>query len=188
MKHWLYLLLAFSLSCMVGCKEDPETELITIQDNNAPPDQVVSAVTKENYINKSYISLLGRKPSSAEMQGGLFRLDQDNASKESRKAFLDDLLQEDEFLRRMHEVARAELLRNVDTAEISLQIYIYTTLLDSPRYQAFRELILVEIDKLQQLQDIPNDLLAGNIDREEMHRRCVYNPIYDEINMGSQNF
>jgi hypothetical protein len=43
-------------------------------------------------------------------------------------------------------------------------------------------------DQLQDVLDIPADLIAGTIGIQEMYRRLVTNKGYDEINMGTQNF
>ncbi|MEO0469408.1 MAG: hypothetical protein AAF206_07305 [Bacteroidota bacterium] len=176
------LLATLALSC-----QDPG-EIITVPDNTAPPDVTVSEVIKENYVNKLYISLLGRKPESSELVQGMATLAQDNASTANRAELMDDIFTNPGFGERMYDVARTEMLNNLDTAQISLQIYFLTVLLDSPAYEPFYDLIIQETTKLQELKDTPYDLIDGTIGRIEMHKRCVNNLFYDEINMGSQNF
>ncbi|MEL6135605.1 MAG: hypothetical protein AAFR59_19775, partial [Bacteroidota bacterium] len=57
-----------------------------------------------------------------------------------------------------------------------------------PRYADFIDLIEYEQQRLLRLKQIPFSLPTNLINRVEMHRRCVDNSIYDDINMGTQNF
>ena len=175
------------LACsFIACQ--PEPELVLVPDNTAPPDLSVAEVIKENYVNKLYITLLGRKPSPSESLGGVAILSLDNSSMESRETLINSVLQNPEYAQRTFDIARSELLLNVDTSEISLRILIYTDLLTQPEYEPFYDLLVMEIGRLQALKDVPGGLLNGTISRIEMHRRMIDNNIYDEINMGSQNF
>ena len=171
---------------LISCAPGPE--IIIVPDNTAPPDFSVPELAKENYVNKVYITLLGRKPSDSEFSRGMALLDENNASTESREKFIDEVLVKPGFSQRMYEIARTEILNNVDTADITFQIVIFTQLLSDPVYEPFYDLIETEIGRLTRLRDVPKKLENGEIDRIEMHRRMVDNFIYDEINMGTQNF
>lgn len=181
--RWLVGILALLLfSCQ------PETRIIPVSDNTAPPDLSVPEVLKENFINKSYISLLGRKPTEGEFAAGIHTLNQGGADIASREAFLENLVEEPEFSARMFEVALIEVLNGVDTAQINEQLFVFQLLLTQPEYEPFIPLIEYEINRLELLLGSQDALVSGQIDRPELHRRCVDNMVYDEINMGSQNF
>jgi hypothetical protein len=179
----LSLILLFFLS---ACQT--ETEIVRVSGNQAAPDLTVPQVVKENYINKLYIGLLGRKPSPTEQQQALSLLNRSEASPADREALLDQILAQDAFALRMYEVAKAEMLNNIDSSEIQFQIFIFRELLKDPQYEAFYPLIQTEIDKLLALRNLPQRLRAGQQSRAEMHAIMSYNYFYDEINMGSQNF
>lgn len=179
----LLLLTCFLLAC-----SQPEGELIIVPDNTAPPDLSVPEVIKENYVNKLFISLLGRKPSDLELNGALAILDRDNAAEADRKVLVSDILNQPEYAQRSFDIARVEILNNLDTAEISQNIFIFNQLKNDPQYADFIDIIDFEIGRLQALRSIPDALQAGSISRIDMHRRCVDNSFYDEINMGTQNF
>ncbi|MEZ4828695.1 MAG: hypothetical protein R3C61_20785 [Bacteroidia bacterium] len=186
MKHPLLFVIPVFALVLSGCQ--PEQKVIIVPDNTAPPDFSVPQVVKENYINKLYITLLGRKPTTGEFQAGMDLLEADNASVENREAVMNVILSSPDFYRRMYDIARVEILNNLDTADITFQIAVLTNLLNEPVYEPFYDFILFEIDRLQKLKGVPALLLSGQVTRVEMHRRIVNNGFYDEINMGTQNF
>ncbi|MEM7367935.1 MAG: hypothetical protein AAF587_04995 [Bacteroidota bacterium] len=171
----------------LACSQ-PEGELIIVPDNIPPPDLSVPEVVKDNYVNKLFISLLGRKPSALELNGARAFLDKDNAAPEDRKALVADILDQREFSQRTFDIARVEILNNLDTADITENIFIFNLLKEDPQYADFIDLIDFEIGRLVALKRSPEDLESGQISRIDMHRRCVDNSFYDEINMGTQNF
>ncbi|MEL6649212.1 MAG: hypothetical protein AAFQ87_00260 [Bacteroidota bacterium] len=186
MKRIKWLFCALGLALMLSCQ--PEGQLVIVPDNTAPPDLSVPEVLKENYVNKLYITLLGRKPTEIEAFAAMTKLDQGEVSAEARQEVIDQIVGESEYLQRAYDIARAELLLNLDTFDITLTINAYETFLDSPAFEPFYSLIEYEIGLLRDLKEVPEALLNGSIGRIEMQRRMVNNSFYDEINMGSQNF
>ena len=80
------------------------------------------------------------------------------------------------------------MLNNLDTAEITYYIYLFNILLTDPAYEQVYDVIEHEIERLDSLQRVPSDLVNHIINIEYLHRRCVNNYFYDQINMGSENF
>ena len=76
----------FLLVLVSSCKKDKE---IIIDGNTPPPDGTIPNVVKENYVNKSYISVLGRKPTDSELLTGMTILNQHNLSVADRNQLLD---------------------------------------------------------------------------------------------------
>ena len=186
MKIRLILYLILIVLTSNACQD--RVKIVPVPDNTAPPDFSVPLVLKENYVNKLYITLLGRKPTQAEFTANIGILNQDNASAIQRKQVLDGILAQEEFIQRQYDIARIEILENLDTVQISQNIFFLSSLLTQPEYEPFYTIIHEEIDKLQELRAVPLALKNGTINRIEMHRRFVFNLFYDEINMGSQNF
>lgn len=185
MRNAYLIFLIFGLF-IIACQ--PETEIIRIPDNDVVPDETVPLIIQENYINKLYIGLLGRKPDEAEVQQILTTLNRNNAARDDRKQVIETIVESDGFNQRMYDIARAEMLNNLDTADITFQIFIFNELIKDPQYQQFLPLLYAEINKLTRLKKLPQQLLAGQVGRIEMHSRMAFNSFYDEINMGSQNF
>ena len=176
------MIIFFGLS---ACKK---TEEIIIPGNAAPPDPTVSNVAKENYVNKVYISILGRKPDVPEYEQGITALEQNNLSLDNRKQLLDIVLNKPEYYQRTYEIARADLLNNIDSAEVDETIAVFTFLLTDSTYMSAWNQITYEKNRLESLQQTVNELKGGIISIIEMHRKCVNNYFYDQINMGTENF
>lgn len=179
-----------AITLLASCAKD---ELVVVPGNVPPPDPTVTDlsddVLQENYINKVYISVLGRKPTSIELTTGKTILSQHDLSVADRNQLLDVVLSGNEYYYRVYDLARIELLNAVDTSEITQDIFIYNLLLqDTATYGPYFALIHHEIDRLEALKEAPSAFAAGNIDIIELHRRCANNKIYDDINMGTENF
>lgn len=172
-------------SIFTACKKSEE---ITIPNNTAPVDNTISDLTKKNYINKVYISVLGREPNEVELSNDLSLLNSGNFSIEKRNLFLDEVLQKPGYDYRNWLIASTELLNGTDTADASLNIAIFTSLLTNSTFQSIWPLLEVEIHKLKLLRNIPGALEGDSLDIIGMHKRIVYNYFYDQINMGSSNF
>ena len=182
-RAFAYVLILFIL--VSSCKKDKE---IIIRDNTAPPDSTVSNVTKENYVNKSYISVLGRKPTSAELSAGIAVLNQHNLSIADRNQVLDAIFAKPGYNQRLYDICIATLLNNEDTAKISQTINLFAYLLTQPQYAPQWAVIQIEKTKLELLKASVADLNSGTISIIGMHKRFANNYLYDQINMGTENF
>lgn len=176
----------FSSLLFLGCKKDDE--LIVIPNNQAPPDYTISSIVKENYINKVYISVLGRKPEAMELNSGLSYINQHNLSDSDRIAFLDEVFAKPTYNQRLYEIASVKLLTSFDTTAITQTISTFQFLLTDSAYASVFDILNMEIARLQQLKNIPADLNNGTLTTIGMHRRLINNYFYDQINMGTENF
>lgn len=171
-----------------SCKKYEQKE---INDNIAPPDHTISNVTYENYVNKVYISVLGRKPDSVEYEQGLAMVKKDYLSQKNRGDFLDTVFSNPEYYNREFKIALTEILEGADTADFTFWIYIINDQLSQPGLpQNIIDQFNYEKARLETFQQkLPQKLNAGlPIDIIEMHKLCVNNLIYDMINMGTLNF
>lgn len=186
MKKNVYCLLLSFCILIVGCKKDEA--IVVVSGNTAPPDNTIASIVKENYVNKVYISVLGRKPETAEMASGLSLIDQHNLSVADRNAFLDDVFSKPGYNQRIYEIASIKILNSFDTTAINDQINLYKLLLTQPQYAPFYDVINMELVRLYDLKDIPADLNNTTLTPIGMHRRLMNNYFYDQINMGTENF
>jgi hypothetical protein len=178
-------LLACTLAALFSCEK---TELETIDDNQAPPDRTVETVTLENYVTRAYILALGREPDSAELSQQVNALKAANADSASRRALVDAIFSDPDYLPRLYDQNRIDLLNNVDTAEYTNWINIFRLLLQDSAYQFQWPVLEYELDRMTALRDAFSQFIAGAIDIRELHRRMCNNYLYDQINMGSANF
>lgn len=180
-----FFLLVFLFLFCLGCKKSEE---VTIPNNSSPTDATITELTKKNYVNKVYISVLGREPSSTELATDLSVLNSGNFSATKRNLFLENVLAKSGYAFRNWIIASNELLNGNDTAEVRQFILIYTSLLSNTTYQNLWPVIEVEIHKLKLVYSIPGALEGDSLDIIGMHKRAVFNYFYDQINMGTSNF
>lgn len=178
-------LIFFLFSCKK--KEIENIEVVT-PDNVAPPDNTIPNVIKENYANKAYISVLGRKPTSSEHSQGKTILDKNNLSVADRNEMLDTILSKSGYNQRLYDISLVNLLNNLDTAQITQFIDVFTILLTDTAYSAAWPQIQDEKTRLEILKGASGDLESGTINIIGLHRRCAYNYFYDQLNMGTENF
>ena len=179
------LFLFLSVSLFVACKKE-NTEYI--DGNVAPPDNTIETVTKENYVNKLYISILRRQATDSEFDTGLTIINKNNLSNENRSELIDLVMGNDEYFHNEFETIRDDVLNSADTANFTLYKLIFENAIlatvdpDEIYYYNFF------IDRLTLLQEVIADLKSGSINFVEVQKRCIYNHFYDEINMGTENF
>jgi len=168
---------------LTACGKDE----VIVPGNTAPPDGTVSQLVIETYINKCYISLLGRKPTAQEESAAKATLSA-SLSVANRQAILDPILASVEYRQKSFDTETIRLLTlPYNAEEVQLWIEIYTGLLDDPLYAGFQNLILAEIARMQTLQALPQQVANGTVTRAEMHRTLIDNFFYDQLNMGSFN-
>jgi hypothetical protein len=182
MRNSLYL---FALALVFSCSKEP-TELIP--NNVAPPDYTVDRVIKENYINKLYISMLGREPNTDEFNSARDLLG-DEVTQESREILVENVQAKEEYYDNMFNIIRQDLINGVDTNQIR-EDYIngFEEALENSDDPFEIQEIEEGLVKLYLLYNSTDDLKANTATITEIQVRCVNNFIYDEINMGSFNY
>ncbi len=155
------------------------------------PDDEISLVKKESYINRVYISLLGRKPTVAELQEAVDTLSINNASSARRSLVVSKLFPQTEYNNRLYISAKAEYLNGTEDTEIQQEraslVYARDVAI-ADNNSVYATYFQEQIDLLDSLLIIPTQLENGTLDMRGMHMRMVNNSIYDGINMGVANF
>jgi hypothetical protein len=178
------LLFLFSVLIISSCTK---IEDVIVGDNTLPPDNTIENTTIETYINKLYISTIGREPIEPEFTADFTTLREADISQESREIVIDGILNKDEYTNNLFKLECEHLLLGLDTADINQYIHVLTVLLetahglDSIYFYENRE-------RMVRLKEVLPGLGSGTISNMEMHKRMVNNNMYDEINMGTENF
>jgi len=180
--HKLYLLILISVLWSCGEKE------IWIKDNVPPPDITVEDIVIENYIQKCYISLLGKKANATELNEAFVLLRENPRDENLRKTFVADLVTKPLYFTNEVNIMRTDYLNGVDSTEIANQIGIYEFIITTTNNEFEIELFQNEIKRLEALQSGAEKWMNNLITTADLHLLCVNNPLYDEINMGSENF
>lgn len=181
----LWLPLVLILAILSSCTKHEE---VLIPNNVPPPDSTLSSIVIETYVNKAYISVLGRKPSDIEKAEGTTLLESGALSQVSRETFIQSILDKPEYYENLYKNYYTYLLVNFDTAQTTFFIGIYQNLLTQPEYAQYVDQLNYEISRLEALRDVYPNLVAGNITVAQMHRTMINNSFYDELNMGTENF
>lgn len=169
-----------------SCKKEEETIVVT--GNVAPDDETIEGVVISNYVQKLYISLLGRKSTDTEKDTGIAALRAANVSVDSRNALVDGIIGLDTYYNNEYSIMRADLLHNADSASFAESKIIYEfalTLTVNPIEIAFIQDALQKIEPLIALEE---NLKNGTKSIKDAHKIIVDNNIYDEINMGGENY
>jgi hypothetical protein len=165
-------------------KEDP----IVIDGNTPPPDSTIETVILENYVNKLYISMLGREPNAFELHDGLIVLGEE-ASESDRLTLVEQVQSNAEYYGNLFDTFRQDYLNGGDTTDIREQyIEVYAILIATESNPIILEIYEQDYQELVDLYNVSADLNNGSINVVEAHVRCVNNAAYDEINMGTENY
>lgn len=180
MKIYKAIVLAF---LVIGCSK---TEIEEIDGNSPPAEQIVTAQLKESYVNRLYITLVGRKATSEEFDYALEVLDQE-ALIDDRASLVNSILALPEYNKELYAVVRGDYLESVDTAVIARDYKQAVEALKTATGGSKEYWLEVE-RTLEKLIEIPKLLDVKQIGIVEIHRRVVDNPYYDDINMGDENY
>ncbi len=181
-----------------SCKKDPDI----ILDNEAPYYAEIPTILLENYINRIYIDLLGREPLDNEMMNDVQYLRDSDVSFESRDSLLYKLQFDTNYIEgdssykfayfhRMYEMIKVRLLEGASNAYIGQDLYSFYQqyLVDSiagNMLEANKKLLNYNL--LNSVLESEVQYYNNEIEINEMHRRMIYNSIYDKINMNTFNF
>jgi len=177
-------LVIFILGAASCIKE--ESNLIT--GNNAPKDEAITPLSIDNYINRVYISLLGRKASDSEFIAAQALFQADPAAQANRITLLAQVQANPEYKTNLVYRTKLDLLEGVDSATIIRDYQQILAILQDPSKQSLYPAYEVIKLKLEALLEISANYQAGAIHYMEVQRRCIDNMYYDQINMGTENF
>ena len=183
---------------LFACKKDADI----ISNNNAPYYAEIPTILLENYVNRIYIDLIGREPLDNEMLNDVQYLRDADITLESRDSLIYKLQFDTTFVEgdssykfayfhRMYDMVKVRLLEGASNAYIGQDLYVYyqSYVVDSVNGN-----MLDANKKLLEYHKLNNVLIAelqyynGIIEINEMHRRMIYNSVYDKINMNTFNY
>lgn len=178
---WVGILSVSLFSCT-------KTETLVMDNNTPPPDQTPKSFNREAYLNRVFISLIGRKPTNTEQASAYALVPAVAPTQSQLEAMLETVFLNPGYLARSYDNARIDLLNNLDTAEITNMLATFDQIINSTTDPILIDQINREKIRLQEMLTIPSDLSNGTLDRRGLHRRCIHNWFYDQINMGTANF
>ena len=191
------LILGFSVLVLFSCEKD-----VLIGDNDAPYYGGVPTVLVEFYVNRVFIDLIGREPLDEEMENEVAFLRSYDLSMEGRDSLIIKLQTDTTFIEgdssykfayyhRMYDMLKVRLIEGASNAYISqdmsnwYQNYVVDSIAGE-MLNAYKKLLEYHI-----LNDVLKSELQyynGIIGIKDMHRRMIFNSVYDEINMNVFNY
>lgn len=195
---FLFLLFVAGIVFLIACKK--ETTLVP--DNDPPYYNEVNDVLIDNYINRTFIDLIGREPLDTEMLSERNTLKAADLSFDARAALVVKLMTDtawiegdtsymNAYYHRFYEITKVRLLEGASKSEIQQEMgpLQFAITLDSINGNTFGMEVKKQIvEKLKNLLRAEKDYLNGVIDVKQFNARMVDNAIYDKINMNTFNF
>ena len=194
----LFSYLIVIVLCISSCKKDAEI----ISNNDAPYYAEIPTILLENYVNRLYIDLLGREPLDNEMINDVQYLRDADVTIGSRDSLLYKLQFDTTYIEgdssykfayfhRMYEMIKVRLIEGASNAYIAQDLsnwwYFYVNdSLNGDLLSANKKLL--EYNILKNVLDSELEYYNNEIEINEMHRRMIYNSVYDKINMNTFNF
>jgi hypothetical protein len=174
-----------------------------IKSNNTPLDvHRVSTIKIKNYVNRTFIDIIGRNPTTEEMDSIVKNLEENNLSRESRVEFI-TRIQSDTIFRigdssyqkvyyqRVYDMVKSKMIEGADDTEFyrtigNAKFAVKVARLNGDSVRVYRSL-----NTIIRAQNVVDSKLAyryGTIKINEMFARMANNGVYDVINMNTFNF
>ena len=191
---YIFLFILFISSC----KKDPDI----IANNNAPYYDEIPTILLENYVNRIYIDLIGREPLDNEMLNDVQFLRDADVTLESRDSLIYKLQFDTTYIEgdssyrfayyhRVYEMVKVRLLEGASNSYISQDLnnwwssYVSDSI-NNDLLSANKKLL--QYHMLNNVLESELEYYNNEIGISEMHRRMIYNSVYDKINMNTFNF
>lgn len=199
MKYHLLFIVLLCAFVLGSCKEREEL----VQKNNEPLDvHRVSTIKIKNYVNRTYIDILGRNPTDEEMDSIVSDLEARNLAQEARVEFIQRLQTDNSFrvgdssyqkvyYQRIYDMAKSKLLEGADDSEFTRIIGNNNFAIRVARLEGDSVRVFRALDRIATAQNVLNsagDYRFGIIEINDMFARMANNPVYDQINMNTFNF
>ena len=192
------LILSFIILVLFSCKKDD----VLIGNNDAPYYGGVPTVLVEFYVNRVFIDLIGREPFDEEMENEVAFLRSYDLSMEGRDSLIIKLQTDTTYIpgdssykfayyHRMYEILKVRMIEGASNAEINqyssnaYQRYVVDSLAGEMQDANKR---LLDYHNLQDVIKSELQYYNGIIGIKDMHRRMIFNAVYDEINMNVFNY
>lgn len=193
--NYKYLLL-FTILNFVSCtKYETITEIEhvnqVISGNEPAPYSSITTTQIQGYINRVYIDLVGREPTSFELSNWTTHLKDNELSLDARGNLINTIQGTFDYYQRFFEIYSGQLLGGVTSDDIQSEIALYQSfqtnaLLNGDTLDA--QLLGFRIGLIQDVANAGTDYFQNEITINAFFQRLIFNPIFDDINMGTENF
>ena len=167
-------LLLFLILTIFSCAK---VDQIIVNGNTHPTDLTIENTLIENYVNKLYISTIGREPTALEFDDDFETLREANLSQLSREIVIDKLLEKVEYFNNLFKLESVNILNGVDTSMINERVDIYQLLLTTVT-GIDTIYINYELKRMEEFQKALPALNSVNITSTDLYRRMINNSFF----------
>ena len=192
-KFFYFTVFSLFVLAFLSCRKEEKTDHqnLIVSGNTPPPYNGISSILIDNYVNKLYVDLIGLNPDGITKSNTTSYLKENKLSLDSRNKVIDDILAMNEYDSRFYQVNADLMLNGMGYNEVQKTHDEYANLRDllyasGDTFTA--QVVEKEVDKLRLVLEAPQDYKTGTIGMGLYLYRMANNLIYDEINMGSENF
>ncbi len=194
--RFLYFSLFLAMLLVASCTKRTiinETEYVDVivGGNEAPPYSSVTTVQIQGYVNRMFIDLLGREPSTNERDQITLYLKDNELNGTARDFVLGQLMASQEYYNRFFTVYVEEFLDGITEQQVDnilLQLNFFKTTALNAGNTLLAQQIQIEINRTSALKTVLTNYKNGTSTINEFFAILINNTIYDDINMGSENF
>lgn len=178
--------LLFSSALLIVLSSCDETVVIPV--DNFPVDSTITEVELENYVNKTHIALLNRKPSDAELSNSLAWLQVDPYDRAIRDSYIAGLQTQPEVRWVAWQFLSDRLLEGIDTAQIYSENSWIGDQINNAGSSGELAYWQVILDKSNAHIGAMEGWFAADTSYTRLQTWMIRLYTYDEINMGTENF
>lgn len=167
MKNTQFLIFSVAVALLISSCTKQELELV--KGNNPPPDSTQSSSVRREFIDKTFIILIGREADNNEFNWADSLLLTENFTKESKVTIAEYVTALPEFLSNEYQ---QNIINQLDGAvndmDITNDIALYSSLLMDNAYAFFHSILLYEKNRLVAFQTAKTKFLNGEIGWSEL--------------------
>lgn len=156
--------------------------------DNLPVDSTITQIELENYINRTHIALLNRKPSENELAVSIQQLNIDPYNRNIRDSYVSNIQSMQRSKWAVWQFLSNRILDGIDTADMNSGVLLYQYRVDNSGTQNEKDYWQGLLDRVLGNITALDGWYAGDTAYGDLISWMVRLPVYDEINMGTENF
>ena len=156
--------------------------------DNFPADSTITQVELENYINRTHIALLNRKPTASEFSQSIQQLDINRYDRDIRDAYITSIQDMQRSRWAVWQFLSDRILDGTDTADVYWSAQRYQQRVNNSSTQTEQDYWQGLLDRTNNNIVTLNGWYSNDSTFDALIGWMVRMPVYDEINMGTENF
>jgi len=175
--------MAVLLGLLASCGRDTIVPV-----DNLPVDSTITQIELENYINRTHIALLNRKPTENELATSIQQLNIDPYNRNIRDTYVSNIQSMQRSKWAVWQFLSNRILDGIDTADVNSGALWYQDRVDNSSTQNEKDYWQGLVDRTLGNIEALDGWYAGDTAYGDLIGWMVRLPVYDEINMGTENF